>query len=513
MTRSSSIVIWPSRRTKPHEGVAKWVPKRRQFGETSASRLKRSSRVCLAIPTSVSTFSAPMSGSLGWITESTILPRKAHEIENVGQASIVDLKAALYASEEQVRTMQEDPAARAAEQRRREQLRSADALGAKNRGVAERSAADERREQEAEERREEAMRRKADMYEQMMRGEDVGDERVSAGALVDFELKQLNARDRSSGADDNDDDGTGSRRDAAARLAWEREAREAEDAARRKAERHAEEHATTQETAASRSHAALQRGKRQRALDERRALIRQKREAREMQAQDGGDAATLAEPHAADGGTRDRSSCSSCSSNQRSSDPGSGTAAAAATCEAAAEPSLEPLPAGWKETRAPDGRVYYYRPDSGVTQWKRPAAPPMPPPPPPPSIPPPPPPRPPAAMPPPMMPPPWMPHAPPTAPPTAPPAARPYVPPTGWPPGVVPPTGWPPGFPPPAAHHQEPPAASSDAQAMMASMGLPTGFTSGAAEREAREEAREAYDAQVRHAWHKYSPFAPPYQR
>ena len=51
---------------------------------------------------------------------------------------------------------------------------------------------------------------------------------------------------------------------------------------------------------------------------------------------------------------------------------------------------------------------------------------------------------------------------------------------------------------------------------MMASLGLPAGFTSGAVEREAREEAREAeaaaYEARVAAAWHYYSPtaFAPP---
>ena len=46
----------------------------------------------------------------------------------------------------------------------------------------------------------------------------------------------------------------------------------------------------------------------------------------------------------------------------------------------------------------------------------------------------------------------------------------------------------------------------------MASMGLPASFFSGAVEREARAEAREAeaeeYDAQVRAAWATYSPYA-----
>ena len=50
-----------------------------------------------------------MSG-LGWITESTILPSKPHQIEEVGQASLVDLKAALYTSEERAKAIQRDPA-------------------------------------------------------------------------------------------------------------------------------------------------------------------------------------------------------------------------------------------------------------------------------------------------------------------------------------------------------------------------------------------------------------------
>ena len=73
-----------------------------------------------------------MSG-LGWITESTILPSKPHQIEEVGQASLVDLKAALYASEERAKAIQRDPAARATEEQRRRELRAADPLGAKNR--------------------------------------------------------------------------------------------------------------------------------------------------------------------------------------------------------------------------------------------------------------------------------------------------------------------------------------------------------------------------------------------
>ena len=39
-----------------------------------------------------------------------------------------------------------------------------------------------------------------------------------------------------------------------------------------------------------------------------------------------------------------------------------------------ANPPPPALPPGWKETKAPDGRTYFFRPDSGVSQWVRPQA-------------------------------------------------------------------------------------------------------------------------------------------
>ena len=41
-------------------------------------------------------------------------------------------------------------------------------------------------------------------------------------------------------------------------------------------------------------------------------------------------------------------------------------------CEEPAEP---PLPAGWKQAKAPDGRTYYYLPGGKGTQWVRPTEP------------------------------------------------------------------------------------------------------------------------------------------
>ena len=131
--------------------------------------------------------------SLGWLTESSLMPKKAKEIEQVGKASMLDLKAQLYRSEESLKQTEGGmvaAAAQAEEKRKRE--RRADMLGAgRNQGVSERSAADAAHERQAEARACEAMARKVEAYEAMRRGEC--EEHKSS--LVDFELKQLRGDD------------------------------------------------------------------------------------------------------------------------------------------------------------------------------------------------------------------------------------------------------------------------------------------------------------------------------
>lgn len=39
------------------------------------------------------------------------------------------------------------------------------------------------------------------------------------------------------------------------------------------------------------------------------------------------------------------------------------------------EPAEPPLPAGWKQAKAPDGRTYYYLRGGKETQWERPTEP------------------------------------------------------------------------------------------------------------------------------------------
>nr|CAB3477861.1 unnamed protein product [Digitaria exilis] len=77
--------------------------------------------------------------SLGWLTESAVMPKKHKAIEGVGAASILDLKAQLYRTQEEARNPAAPGAVPAASggEFRRAKIRSAptDPLGAKNSGV------------------------------------------------------------------------------------------------------------------------------------------------------------------------------------------------------------------------------------------------------------------------------------------------------------------------------------------------------------------------------------------
>ena len=127
--------------------------------------------------------------SLGWLTESSLMPKRAKEIEQVGKSTMVDLRAQLYRSEESLKHTESGAsaaAALAAERRKVERRR--DVLGAgRNAGVGERSASDVKAERDAAALSHEAMARKVRVYEAMARGEcEEGRE-----SLIDFELKQL----------------------------------------------------------------------------------------------------------------------------------------------------------------------------------------------------------------------------------------------------------------------------------------------------------------------------------
>jgi hypothetical protein len=76
--------------------------------------------------------------SLGWLTESAVMPKKHKVIEGVSAGSILDLKAQLYRTQEEARKPgAQDAAAAASGEFRRAKTLSvpADPLGAKNSGV------------------------------------------------------------------------------------------------------------------------------------------------------------------------------------------------------------------------------------------------------------------------------------------------------------------------------------------------------------------------------------------
>ncbi|PNT72544.1 hypothetical protein BRADI_2g45961v3 [Brachypodium distachyon] len=107
--------------------------------------------------------------SLGWLTESAVMPKKHKAIEGVGAASLLDLKAQLYRTQEEARNA---AAHDATGEFRRAKKRSgpADPLGAKNSGVD--------------------AQKKAELYEKLSRGE-LPDEEDKEKYCVDFFQKSF----------------------------------------------------------------------------------------------------------------------------------------------------------------------------------------------------------------------------------------------------------------------------------------------------------------------------------
>ena len=73
--------------------------------------------------------------SMGWLTESTVMPKKHKAIEGVGAASILDLKAQLYRTQEEARNSAPPDAASGEFRRAKKRSGPADPIGAKNSGV------------------------------------------------------------------------------------------------------------------------------------------------------------------------------------------------------------------------------------------------------------------------------------------------------------------------------------------------------------------------------------------
>ncbi|CAM6102098.1 unnamed protein product [Calypogeia fissa] len=111
--------------------------------------------------------------SLGWITESSVMPRKRRDIEGVGAASILELQAELYRTQEDVKKVKEGGAVDLDEQRSRRKLAVPDVFSRKNSGVEERAGRDKlhlKTENDGSASYT-ALEKKAELYDKLVRGE------------------------------------------------------------------------------------------------------------------------------------------------------------------------------------------------------------------------------------------------------------------------------------------------------------------------------------------------------
>lgn len=115
--------------------------------------------------------------SLGWITESSVMPRKRRDIDGVGAASILELQAELYRTQEDVKKVKEG--GELDSERARRKLAIPDVFSKKNSGVEERAGKDKlhlKTENDGSASYA-ALEKKAELYDKLVRGEvPAGDE-------------------------------------------------------------------------------------------------------------------------------------------------------------------------------------------------------------------------------------------------------------------------------------------------------------------------------------------------
>ncbi|KAF7037129.1 hypothetical protein CFC21_047585 [Triticum aestivum] len=130
--------------------------------------------------------------SLGWLTESTVMPKKHKAIEGVGAASILDLKAQLYRTQEEARNSTAADAASSEFRRAKKRSGPADPLGAKNSGVDARAHKDKLELKAVKDGTAcySALEKKAELYEKLSRGE-LPDEEDQEKYCVDFFQKSF----------------------------------------------------------------------------------------------------------------------------------------------------------------------------------------------------------------------------------------------------------------------------------------------------------------------------------
>ncbi|KAL3643624.1 hypothetical protein CASFOL_014439 [Castilleja foliolosa] len=138
--------------------------------------------------------------SLGWLTESSIMPRKHRAIEGVGASSILELKAQLYKSQEESKRNPKEPinsadhnyAQRLEVHRAKKKVAAHDSYSNKNSGVDTRAAKDKLELKAVQDGSASyaALERKAEIYNKLVRGE-LSDEEDEEKYCVDFFKKGL----------------------------------------------------------------------------------------------------------------------------------------------------------------------------------------------------------------------------------------------------------------------------------------------------------------------------------
>ncbi|XP_018485365.1 uncharacterized protein At4g18257 [Raphanus sativus] len=125
--------------------------------------------------------------SLGWITESSIMPKKHRAIEGVGPSSIMELKAQLYKSQEEAKQTKDFAGSDAQYHRAKERIAAKDSFAAKNSGVEGRALKDKIELKAVKDGAVSyaALEKKAQLYEKLARGE-LSDEEAEEKYCVDF---------------------------------------------------------------------------------------------------------------------------------------------------------------------------------------------------------------------------------------------------------------------------------------------------------------------------------------
>lgn len=134
--------------------------------------------------------------SLGWLTESTIMPKKHRTIEGVGASSIFELKAELYKSQEDSKKSRELSGTDAEYQRAKNIITSKGPYSNKNSGVDARDLKDKLELKAIKDGSVSyaALEKKAELYDKLVKGE-LSDEEDKEKYCVDFVRK----------SDDHDD--------------------------------------------------------------------------------------------------------------------------------------------------------------------------------------------------------------------------------------------------------------------------------------------------------------------